>query len=260
MRYLIPILLAVVVLSSGCDPNDGQYSCDLDGCYEENNAQYLTLEDCLSVCDGSMPGGCGSPVLHEGYLYSTVQIGDQCWFSENCRYLPEISTSNEISQTEPRYYVYGYEGTDVQLATSDSLYDAYGVLFNWPAVMTEDICPSGWHIPSDNEWQDLEISLGMNESVAEELDFRGTNEGFKMKSVSGWYNNGNGSNLSGFNALPGGLLAEISFYGMQLHGFWWSSTVSEDTPMTRQLVFGQDDISRAHETRSVGMSARCLKD
>ena len=229
MRYLLTsLLLAFVVLSSGCDPEEFEV--------------------------------CGDLVSHDGYDYSTVQIGDQCWFSENCRYLPEISTSNEISQTEPLYYVYGYEGTDVPLATSDSLYDAYGVLYNWPAVMTEDICPSGWHIPSDNEWQDLEISLGMNESVAEELDFRGTNEGFKMKSVSGWYNNGNGSNLSGFNALPGGLLAEISFYGMQLHGFWWSSTISEDTPMTRQLVFGQDDISRAHETRSVGMSARCLKD
>ncbi len=91
MRNLIPILLAVVVLSSGCDP-DG-YSCNSEGCYAENNAQYLTLEDCLSVCDEitPKPGNCGDLVSHEGYDYSTVLIGEQCWFAENCRYLPEVS-------------------------------------------------------------------------------------------------------------------------------------------------------------------------
>ena len=99
------------------------------------------------MCDEQIPGGCGSPVLHEGYLYSTVQIGEQCWFAENCRYISSVSPSSEISQTEPHYYVYGYEGTDIQFAISDSLYQIYGVLYNWPAIMTEDICPSGWLNP-----------------------------------------------------------------------------------------------------------------
>ena len=90
---------------------------------------------------------CGDAITHEGYDYSTVLIGDQCWFSENCRYLPEVSPSSEGSETEPYYYVYDYEGTDVAAAIATANYETYGVLYNWPAVMTEGICPSGWHIP-----------------------------------------------------------------------------------------------------------------
>ena len=90
---------------------------------------------------------CGDLVAHEGYNYSTVQIGDQCWFSENCRYLPSVSPSSASSTSTPYYYVHGYEGTDVTAAQATSNYATYGVLYNWPAVMTEDVCPSGWHIP-----------------------------------------------------------------------------------------------------------------
>ncbi|MDA0732641.1 MAG: hypothetical protein O2837_07255, partial [Bacteroidetes bacterium] len=83
------------------------------------------------------PWICGDLVSHDGYDYSTVLIGDQCWFAENCRYLPEVSPSNEGNTTDPYYYVYGYEGTDVAAAMSTSNYATYGVLYNWPAVMTE---------------------------------------------------------------------------------------------------------------------------
>ena len=116
MRNLIPILLALVVLSSGCDC-DG-YSCTSEGCYaDDDSPQYQTLEDCLSVCDefdsnSAVFETCGDQIAHDGYNYSTVQIGDQCWFAENCRYLPEVSSSSYSSQTSPYYYVYDYQGTD----------------------------------------------------------------------------------------------------------------------------------------------------
>ena len=100
---------------------------------------------------------CGDPVEHEGNSYPTVRIGDQCWFSENCRYLPEVSPPIEGSETDPYYYVYGYEGTDLAAAKSTENYALYGVLYNWPAVMTEGICPSGWHIPTDFEWGTMEM-------------------------------------------------------------------------------------------------------
>ena len=75
------------------------------------------------------------------------------------------------------YYVYGYEGSTVSEAQATSNYETYGVLYNWPAVMTEGICPSGWHIPSDGEWQTMEISLGMSEAEAASEGWRGTDEG-----------------------------------------------------------------------------------
>ena len=229
MRNLIPILLAVVVLSSGCDP-DG-YSCNSEGCYAENNAQYLTLEDCLSVCDefdsnSAVFETCGDQIAHDGYNYSTVQIDDQCWFAENCRYLPEVSPLSEGSETEPYYYVYDYEGTDVTAAQATENYETYGVLYNLPAVMTEGICPSGWHIPSDGEWQTMEMSLGMSEAEASSEGFRGTDEGYQMKSTSGWNDGGNGSNSSGFNGLPGGNRQSGGFQYKGSYGNWWCASES----------------------------------
>ena len=82
MRNLLTILiLSFVILSSGCD----------------------------------QPSNCGV-ISHEGYDYSTVLIGEQCWFSENCRYLPVVSPPSASSTTSPYYYVYDYQGTDVGAA------------------------------------------------------------------------------------------------------------------------------------------------
>ena len=119
--------------------------------------------------------------------------------------MPEVSPASQESETETYYYVYDYEGTDVEAAQSTYNYEAYGVLYNWPAVMTEDICPSGWHIPSDEEWQTMEMSLGMSSAVANETSWRGSPVANYMKATSGWIDGGNGSNSSGFTALPGGI-------------------------------------------------------
>jgi uncharacterized protein (TIGR02145 family) len=248
MKNLIPILLAVVVLSSGCDP-DG-YSCNSEGCYAENNAQYLTLEDCLSACDEQILGGCGSPVLHEGYNYSTVQIGDQCWFAENCRYLPEVSPSSEGSETDPYYYVNYYEGSTLAASQATANYETYGVLYNWPAVMTEGVCPSGWHVPSGNEFYELVEFLG-GESVA----------GYAMKSTSGWNYNGstfNGSNSSGFNGLPGGTLdySYDMFCCIGKLAKYWTSTESASLSLSMDsyaIIWG--DVYR-HQ----GHACRCVRD
>ena len=250
--------LLLILSDFGCDT-----ACENDITQDG----YVAVDDLLLVlsefgnsCEIFSFQNCGDLVAHEGYEYSTVQIGDQCWFSENCRYLPQVSPSTIVNATTPYYYVYGFEDTNVEVAKATENYEAYGVLYNWPAVMTEGICPTSWHMPSDEEWQNLEISLGMSESIAMELGFRGTDEGAQMKSISGWFNNGNGTNTSGFNSKPGGLLPGIGFYGLELHGFWWTSTVTESNYLARQLVFGDDTISRQYEDPIVGFSARCVKD
>ena len=263
MRYLTTLLiLSFVVLSSGCDPNG--YSCNSEGCYAENNAQYLTLEDCLSVCDelNPKPGNCGAPVSHEGYDYSTVQIGEQCWFSENCRYLPEVSSPISYSSFTAYYYVYEYIFTDVEEAKATANYETYGVLYNWPAVMTSGICPSGWHIPSDGEWQTMEMSLGMSEWSASETNWRGTDEGYQMKSTSGWgwYNEGNGSNSSGFSALPGGRRQDQNFSLKKTSGYWWSASESGSDSRFRKLSDVNGDVYRGSSSRLRGYSARCVRD
>ena len=229
MRYLLTsLLLAIVVLSSGCDQEEFEV--------------------------------CGDLVSHEGYEYSTVQIGDQCWFAENCRYLPEVSPSSEESTTAPYYYVYDYQGTDVEAAKSTENYHTYGVLYNWPAVMEPGICPSGWHVPSDGEWQTMEMSLGMSEADTSSEGWRGTDEGYQMKSTSGWNSGGNGSNSSGFTGLPGGFCFSSSFSSVGEYGEWWSSSESGLNAWGRLLVYSGNDVGRGNGGQGGGFSARCVRD
>jgi uncharacterized protein (TIGR02145 family) len=198
------------------------------------------------------PWICGDLVSHDGYDYSTVLIGDQCWFSENCRYLPEVSPSSEGSETEPYYYVYDYQGTDVTAAKSTDNYETYGVLYNWPAVMTEGICPSGWHIPSDEEFTELTDFLG-GTGVA----------GGKMKEAGydHWNSPNTGAtNSSGFTGLPGGDRYSGGFDYNGSHGYWWSASESGSLSWVRRLYSIIGNVTRYDDFRDNGFSARCVRD
>jgi uncharacterized protein (TIGR02145 family) len=229
---------------------------NLDGCTDLNDL--MDLLAAYGTC-AFAEFTCGDDIEHEGYDYSTVQIGDQCWFAENCRYLPAVSPSSAQSTTDPYYYVYDYQGTDVTSAQATSSFATYGVLYNWPAVMTEGLCPSGWHIPSDGEWQTLEISLGMSESDAAIDGWRGSPVGDYMKSTTGWSNNGNGLNPIGFIALPGGSNYSGVFSSTGLYGHWWSASESGSSARRRVLNY-YDDVYRDAYNRDDGFSARCVRD
>ena len=234
--------------STACNYNptlsEDDGSCDYCSCFVEGST---------CVFD------CGDLVSNEGYNYSTVLIGDQCWFAENCRYLPSVSPSSAESTTYPYYYVYDYEGTDVEEAKATYYYDTYGVLYNWLGVMTEEICPIGWHIPSDEEFTQLTDYLG-GEEVA----------GYDMKSTSGWDNTSgwgtgfNGSNSSGYNGLPGGYTFNNDHNSLGYYGKWWSSSETDnETPnasWSRRLDFNNDYSNRNYYSQLLGFSARCLKD
>jgi uncharacterized protein (TIGR02145 family) len=199
---------------------------------------------------------CGETIAHHDYDYSTVLIGEQCWFSENCRYLPVVSPSSEGSETDPYYYVYDYEGTDVAAAQATGNYETYGVLYNWPAVMftsgwnPANICPSGWHIPSDEEFTELTDFLG-GESVA----------GVKMKDAVQW----NGSNSSGFSGLPGSYRNSGGFGDSGTFGFpsgiWWSASEwTSNYSWVRELNYAYDNVYHFNYNRLYGFSARCVRD
>jgi uncharacterized protein (TIGR02145 family) len=178
--------------------------------------------------------------LRDGQIYNTVEIGDQTWFSENLNY----ETSGSAC-----YYAY----------TSNC--EIYGRLYSWNAAL--NACPTGWHLPSDDEWKTLEMHLGMSQSEADTIFFRGTNEGEKLKSDSGWYEEGNGNNESGFLGLPGGLfITPISEYGyIKEGGYWWTST--EDTTSFawfRSLKYDDNRILRLNNWIAYRYSVRCIKD
>jgi uncharacterized protein (TIGR02145 family) len=224
---------------------------NLDGCTDLND-----LMDILAAYGDCAVAGfttCGDDIEHEGYDYSTVLIGEQCWFSENCRYLPEVSPPNEVSETDPFYYVYDYQGTDIEAAKTTANYETYGVLYNWPAVMTEGLCPSDWHIPSAGEFTQLTDYLG-GEDVA----------GGKMKEVG--YDHWNlpntgATNSSGFNGLPGGYSHSGGFQPYEgQYGYWRSSTDIGSYGLTQRLYYNNSWCYTSENNMNAGFSARCIKD
>ena len=191
---------------------------------------------------------CGDDVLHEGYWYNTMSIGGQCWFSENVRYLPEVSPANEGSETVAYAYVYGYEGSEVDMAKNTLNYHQFGVLYNFPAVQQWDLCPNEWHVPMDEEWTAMTSSLGSQ-------DFAG----IMLKSSFGdeWA----GLNLSGFSGLPGGFRSSDSYFNSAGYdGYWWSSSPIGSSAWYRYMNFYNATVTRNNFNQRFGFSVRCVRD
>jgi uncharacterized protein (TIGR02145 family) len=180
---------------------------------------------------------CGYPIEYQGYNYSTVQIGDKCWFSENCRYIPigadgepMYSWETEYSSSEPLYYHSWFK-------------EKGGVRYNASAALDNTICPKGWHLATEADYTDL-INYTSGLTLKNFFDWYPTNEDSlkeedasslvlaanSMKSLEGWERHGdtlNGSNSSGFNGLPGGRIwphAKGSTGEEGDAGYWWVKT------------------------------------
>jgi len=209
---------------------------------------------------------CGEDFIdtRDSIVYKTVKIGNQCWMAENLAYLPKVSSSLSGSSISPYYYVYGYQGNSVSAAKATENYSTYGVLYNWPAAL--EACPAGWHLPSDDEWKELEMFLGMSKSEAESEGYRRTDEeGGKLKEngTAHWDSPNTGANNeSGFTALPGGYrFYDDSFYNIGGIGSWWSSTENGTSfAMNREVLYNMKAVARFSFLKTAGFSVRCIRD
>ncbi len=213
----------------------------------------------------------------DGYTYQTVQIGSQTWMAENLKYLPSVVGPGTGSNSEAYCYVYGYDGTSISAAKATENYATYGVLYNWTAAMNgaessdanpsgvQGICPDGWHLPSDAEWKQLEMYLGMSETDVNSTGWRGTVEGGKLKEAgtTHWADpNAGANNESGFTALPGGYRYSNGYFNdFRYYGSWWSSTEYDTTnAWPRYLYYSGSSVDRDYDLKSMGFSVRCLRD
>jgi uncharacterized protein (TIGR02145 family) len=201
--------------------------------------------------------------LRDGNVYHTVTIGNQIWMAENLRYLPNVIFPSMTSSTTPYCYVYGYDGDDIYEAIASPNYITYGTLYNWPAAMAgsssstanpsgiQGICPTGWHLPSISEWDQLSTFLG--EMAGGKLKEAGTTH---------WTDpNVGATNESGFTALPGGALYYGTFDGLGLYGYWWSSSdLVPQIPYYRSLFNNISAFGIDTDMPEIGLAVRCVKN
>jgi uncharacterized protein (TIGR02145 family) len=209
-------------------------------------------------------GGGDCPVILDGQTYNCVTIGTQTWMAENLAYLPVVTPSSNGSDTSPLYYVYGYEGGDISEAKATSNFATYGVLYNWEAAKIA--CPSGWRLPSDDDWKILEKYQGMSDSDADAQGSRmsGTVGGkLKETGTSHWLGlNIAASNTSGFTALPGGFRNQnLGFSSMGYYGYFWTSTENgASNAWSRAMDSGFTGVHRNDLPRYYSLSVRCIKN
>ncbi len=203
----------------------------------------------------------------DGNTYQTVIIGNQEWMAENLRTatfansdpIPNVTVGSVWSQLNSASWC-NYQNNPV----NDPI---YGKLYNWYAVSDPgNICPAGWHMPTDTEWQQLEVVLGMPSGEVNSMGSRGSvvNVGGKLKAVTMWSAPNTGaSNESGFSGLPGGFrnFSNGSFNQLVYYGSWWSVSESgEDYAWCRGLEYVNGGIDRINSSKRGGYSVRCVRD
>jgi len=200
----------------------------------------------------------------EGNQYNTVNIGTQVWMAENLKAtkyndnteIPLVEDNTAWSNlTSPGYcWVNNNEAVNKPL---------YGALYNWYAANNEKLCPAGWHVPTDVEFKTMEMSLGLSQAAADQSDWRGTDQGKQMKNTTGWSANENGTNTSGFSALPGGYRHHTTsaYNGLGILGYWWCSNGPDSgSGWYRRLDGGNNAVYRASTLNRAGKSVRCIKN
>jgi len=202
----------------------------------------------------------------DGNIYKTVTIGLQIWMVENLKVthyrngdpIPNVTDNNTWSDLSSGAYC-DYDNDTSNVAT-------YGRLYNWYAVVdNRGHAPEGWHVPTDEEWKQLEMYLGMSQVEADSVGERGTDEGGKVKDTgtTHWSSpNAGATNESGFTALPGGHSnTRGNFYSIDGYAYFWSSSEYYGSgAWYRRLNFSNSKFNRYICDNRHGYSVRCVKD
>lgn len=221
----------------------------LSSCIKENKQVEFNFEQ-------------GNVIDNEGKVYKTIKIGEQWWMAEDLKSTrltdgtPIINNSDKQnwSTTNLPQYIVGNNGS--------LLYNYY--------VIEKGIAPKGWRVPSDEDFKKLEIYLGMSNAEVNKINWRGTDEGNKIKDS---YQNRNWNRYkdlwslgeTGFNATPCGC---VLFNGnmcdpeVRSQGFWWTSSLNNNAKEAwfRYLDYKENRIFRYHAIKNHGYAIRCIKE
>ena len=238
----------------------GDYFCTIDGL--KPAATYYARAYALSTTD-TIYGNIitfttqdyGSVTDSEGNEYKTITIGTQTWMVKNLaatKYndgtsIPLVADSSKWASLSSHGYCFYNNDPEAYKAS-------FGVLYNGYTVNSGKICPSGWHVPSNEEWDVLAAYLGGNNVAGGRMKEAGTSHWVRPNSGA--------SNTGNFSALPGGLrYHDGHFHDLGFGGYWWSSTQYSATRGYFIFLFHEDStFYRFDNLKTNGFSIRCLKN
>lgn len=203
-------------------------------------------------------GSCifyGTVTDGDGITYNTVVIGEQEWMAENLRtvtYANGDPIPNVTGGTEWNALLTGAWCT---YNNDPELVDPYGHLYNWLAATdVRNVCPAGWHVPSDPEWTQLTDYLGGEGVSGEKLKLAGTEFWIDPNFAA--------NNETGFSALPGGWrlgFGPFNFIGE--NGYYWTTTgLTATLAWYRRMSYDTGIVTRANTDKKLGFAIRCVKD
>ena len=249
----------------------------LEGGQTENHTLGDIDNVTFSIAPNSLAHSCGTEGVHnpalsygsmtdqEGNVYKTIVIGTQEWMAENLNtgmYRNGEVIPNVTNNTQWATLSTGAWG----IYNNDSQYECpYGKLYNWYAVNdSRNVCPAGWHVPSDAEWSTLSQTLDPS-SIANITGTQSMVAGGFLKSTNAvlWTNpNQDANNSSGFSALPAGQRDSNGSIGSNgnLTGFWTKQAFGNAAAWTREIYYYGGSLERYSYDKRVGYSVRCLRD
>lgn len=235
-----------------------------------NGAQSGIRDHPASSQDYTFQFATGTPcpgmpsIYYEGREYPTVQVFSQCWLKENLNVGTLINPGvNQADNGIMEKYC---------LEDSEDSCSKYGGLYQWDEAMqytqqpgAQGLCPQGWHIPDDEDWKLLEGAVdsqfGIGHPEWDNISYRGFDAGVNLKSVTGWYANGGGTDPFGFSGLPCGYSFIWGYFwktGREAH--WWTSTEINDYAWNRLISYNYNKIHRLNFEKVHGFNIRCLKN
>jgi len=214
---------------------------------------------------------CGDAISYAGQNYSTAQIGSQCWFTENLNVGTKVDGAQNQVWNNGVIEKYCFLGNGPNGGSLGVEYcDSYGGLYQWEEMMQaasygggnqQGICPTGWHIPTDEEYKTLEMQIGMSQVQADTTGWRGTTEGDILKMVGGCQGR-EPCGTSGFDLLMAGLrLPSGSFGNLGSTTYLRTATESGSTAWDRYFNGAIATVRRTvTDDKIYGGSVRCVKD
>lgn len=183
----------------------------------------------------------------DGIRYGTVTLGGQTWMTDNLAYLPHVCSAEAANCG---IWVYGHDSTDVVAARAASAYEQFGALYDWQTARS--VCPTGWHLPGDTEWQQLERHLGLTASQAASGVWRGTNQGDMVKA----------GGASGLNVMFGGWRTDFGRFNFQGEhaNFWCADEVDSAHGCERLVGVRRPDLGRHTGVKGAAFSVRCVQN